>query len=50
VYVDGRLVTTLKGDTIVSDFQKILDEYVRSHYGSARQSQPELIEGVFTII
>ena len=44
VYVDGRLVTTLKGDTIVSDFQKILDEYVRSHYGSARQSQPELIE------
>jgi (E)-4-hydroxy-3-methylbut-2-enyl-diphosphate synthase len=44
VYVDGRLVTTLKGDTIVSDFQKILDEYVRSHYGTARQTQPELIE------
>ena len=34
VYVDGRLMTTLRGDTIVQDFQKILDEYVRSHYGS----------------
>jgi (E)-4-hydroxy-3-methylbut-2-enyl-diphosphate synthase len=44
VYVDGKLVTTLRGDTIVSDFQKILDEYVRSHYGNARQKQPELVE------
>jgi (E)-4-hydroxy-3-methylbut-2-enyl-diphosphate synthase len=34
VYVDGRLMTTLRGDTIVQDFKKILDEYVRSHYGS----------------
>ncbi|HEX3987048.1 MAG TPA: flavodoxin-dependent (E)-4-hydroxy-3-methylbut-2-enyl-diphosphate synthase [Acidobacteriaceae bacterium] len=34
VYVDGRLMTTLRGDTIVQDFQKILDEYVKSHYGS----------------
>ncbi|HEX3662587.1 MAG TPA: flavodoxin-dependent (E)-4-hydroxy-3-methylbut-2-enyl-diphosphate synthase [Acidobacteriaceae bacterium] len=32
VYVDGRLMTTLRGDTIVQDFQKILDEYVRTHY------------------
>jgi (E)-4-hydroxy-3-methylbut-2-enyl-diphosphate synthase len=32
VYVDGRLMITLKGDTIVRDFQKILDEYVHSHY------------------
>jgi (E)-4-hydroxy-3-methylbut-2-enyl-diphosphate synthase len=32
VYVDGRLVTTLKGDDIVPRFQKILDEYVESHY------------------
>ncbi len=37
VYVDGRLVTTLRGDTIVQDFKKILDEYVRSHYGAARE-------------
>jgi len=34
VYVDGRLMTTLRGDTIVRDFQKILDDYVRARYGS----------------
>jgi (E)-4-hydroxy-3-methylbut-2-enyl-diphosphate synthase len=32
VYVDGRLFTTLKGDHIVAEFIKILDEYVDSHY------------------
>jgi (E)-4-hydroxy-3-methylbut-2-enyl-diphosphate synthase len=32
VYVDGRLMTTLKGDRIVADFIGILDDYVRSHY------------------
>src|ERR1700757_3441201 len=35
VYVDGRLMTTLRGDTIVQDFTRILDEYVRTRYGSA---------------
>ena len=44
VYVDGRLVTTLRGDSIVQDFQKILDEYVRSHYGAQTKDQPELVE------
>jgi (E)-4-hydroxy-3-methylbut-2-enyl-diphosphate synthase len=34
VYVDGRLMVTLKGDTIVHDFKKILDEYVDSHYSA----------------
>ena len=34
VYVDGRLFTTLKGDKIVAEFIKILDEYVDSHYGA----------------
>ncbi len=34
VYVDGRLMTTLRGDTIVEDFKKILDEYVKTHYSS----------------
>jgi (E)-4-hydroxy-3-methylbut-2-enyl-diphosphate synthase len=34
VYVDGKLMTTLRGDTIVADFKRILDDYVRSHYGS----------------
>ena len=32
VYVDGRLMTTLKGDDIVPRFLKILDEYVSAHY------------------
>ena len=34
VYVDGRLLTTLRGDKIVEDFIKILDEYVDSHYAA----------------
>jgi (E)-4-hydroxy-3-methylbut-2-enyl-diphosphate synthase len=33
VYVDGKFTTTLHGDTIVEEFQKILDHYVESHYG-----------------
>ena len=34
VYVDGRLMTTLRGDKIVEEFITILDEYVDSHYAS----------------
>src|ERR1022692_1529680 len=34
VYVDGRLFTTLRGDHIVAEFMKILDEYVDSHYAA----------------
>jgi (E)-4-hydroxy-3-methylbut-2-enyl-diphosphate synthase len=33
VYVDGKLYTTLRGDTIVAEFKEILDKYVESHYG-----------------
>ena len=32
VFVDGRLMTTLKGDKIVEEFTTILNEYVESHY------------------
>ena len=32
VYVDGRLMTTLKGEAIVPEFIAILNEYVRTHY------------------
>jgi (E)-4-hydroxy-3-methylbut-2-enyl-diphosphate synthase len=32
VYVDGRLMTTLKGDRIVAEFIGILNEYVAAHY------------------
>ncbi|HEX5387909.1 MAG TPA: flavodoxin-dependent (E)-4-hydroxy-3-methylbut-2-enyl-diphosphate synthase [Gemmatimonadales bacterium] len=33
VYVDGRLLVTLKGDGIVPEFLAILDEYVATRYG-----------------
>ena len=33
VYVDGRLLTTLKGAGIIPDFIAILDDYVDSHFG-----------------
>lgn len=33
VYVDGRLMTTLKGPAIVDDFIMILDEYVETRFG-----------------
>lgn len=32
VYVDGRLVTTLRGDHIVAEFRAMLEEYVVTHY------------------
>jgi hypothetical protein len=34
---DGRLMTTLKGDHIVAEFIKILDDYVDSHYAAKQQ-------------
>ena len=33
VYVDGEKTVTLKGETIADDFQRIIDDYVRSRYG-----------------
>jgi (E)-4-hydroxy-3-methylbut-2-enyl-diphosphate synthase len=33
VYVDGALMTTLKGDGIVPEFLRILEEYVERRYG-----------------
>jgi len=34
VYVDGRLLVTLKGSHIVAEFIQILNEYVGSHYAT----------------
>jgi (E)-4-hydroxy-3-methylbut-2-enyl-diphosphate synthase len=34
VYVDGKLVKTLRGDHIVAEFISMLDKYVESHYAS----------------
>ena len=33
VYVDGALKVTLKGETIVADFLRILDDYVEQRFG-----------------
>ncbi len=41
VFVDGRLMTTLKGDRIVAEFIEILNEYVDARYGSGKA-----VEGV----
>jgi (E)-4-hydroxy-3-methylbut-2-enyl-diphosphate synthase len=39
VFVDGRLLTTLRGENIVRDFIRILDEYVESHYKPAGKTE-----------
>ncbi len=50
VYVDGALNVTLKGDTIVADFLRILDDYVESRYGSANgRGQRDVAIGVHQI-
>jgi (E)-4-hydroxy-3-methylbut-2-enyl-diphosphate synthase len=40
VFVDGVKTVTLKGDHIAEEFQRIVDQYVRDHYGSAGVSAP----------
>ncbi|HEY4732434.1 MAG TPA: flavodoxin-dependent (E)-4-hydroxy-3-methylbut-2-enyl-diphosphate synthase [Gammaproteobacteria bacterium] len=34
VYVDGKRVTTLRGENIAGEFRKIVDDYVKQHYES----------------
>jgi len=38
VFVDGALRLTLKGDTIVADFLRILDDYVEKRYAGASRT------------
>ena len=38
VFVDGRLMTTLRGDRIVAEFIDILDNYVDSHYAAKNEA------------
>ncbi len=38
VFVDGRLMTTLRGDRIVAEFIDILDNYVDSHYAAKTEA------------
>jgi (E)-4-hydroxy-3-methylbut-2-enyl-diphosphate synthase len=37
VYVDGRLLTTLKGERIVAEFIEILNRYVNTHYATSQE-------------
>jgi (E)-4-hydroxy-3-methylbut-2-enyl-diphosphate synthase len=37
VYVDGEKRVTLRGERIAEEFQAIVLDYIRSHYGTARQ-------------
>ena len=41
VYVDGKLSRTLKGDAIVAEFIRILEEYVEARYGAGRHATAE---------
>src|SRR5213080_1420710 len=48
VYVDGALKVTLKGDSIVADFLRILDAYVEKRFGGggSRSAQRHVAIGV----
>ena len=46
VYVDGKLAVTLKGDNIVPEFLKILDDYVERTYGVAGGVGSNITAGV----
>jgi len=48
VYVDGALKVTLKGDTIVSDFLRLLEDYVEKRFGDSanRSAQRHVAIGV----
>ena len=39
VYVDGKLLTTLRGDTIVQEFLRILEDYVERRYPAAVETR-----------
>jgi len=39
VFVDGRLVTTLRGERIAEEFIAILDDYVETHYAK-KEAEP----------
>jgi (E)-4-hydroxy-3-methylbut-2-enyl-diphosphate synthase len=44
VYVDGKLLRTLRGDAIVAEFLRILDGYVETRYPAAPVRPPVLTE------
>jgi (E)-4-hydroxy-3-methylbut-2-enyl-diphosphate synthase len=38
VYIDGQKAMTLRGDHIVEEFQRILEDYVENRYGAGRSA------------
>jgi (E)-4-hydroxy-3-methylbut-2-enyl-diphosphate synthase len=40
VYVDGKLMVTLKGETIVPEFLRILEDYVEKTYAVGAAATP----------
>jgi (E)-4-hydroxy-3-methylbut-2-enyl-diphosphate synthase len=40
VYIDGKLVTTLKGDAIAEEFARLLDDYVARRYAGEAPPPP----------
>jgi (E)-4-hydroxy-3-methylbut-2-enyl-diphosphate synthase len=46
VYMDGKLLTTLKGDRIVQEFLVILEDYVARTYPAAAPTSPAELAGV----
>jgi (E)-4-hydroxy-3-methylbut-2-enyl-diphosphate synthase len=49
VFVDGALKVTLKGDTIVADFLRLMDDYVAARFGGGSANggaQRDLAVGV----
>jgi (E)-4-hydroxy-3-methylbut-2-enyl-diphosphate synthase len=43
VYVDGAHFTTLRGDAVVAEFKQILDDYVRTRYGSGAPAEASTV-------
>ncbi|HEY1096717.1 MAG TPA: flavodoxin-dependent (E)-4-hydroxy-3-methylbut-2-enyl-diphosphate synthase [Alphaproteobacteria bacterium] len=39
VFIDGKKVATLRGDTIATEFQAMVENYVRTRYGSGHQTE-----------
>ena len=44
VFVDGEKTVTLKGERIADEFQAIVDEYVRTHYGAGRVASSQRLK------
>ena len=46
VFVDGEKTVTLKGERIAEEFQAIVEDYVRSHYGAGRAPRASRLKDI----